>query len=54
MRTETDVRLVARLRGGQWVDIMCRLIYEVSWKSELRGESKWCWRLVRIEELADR
>jgi hypothetical protein len=54
MRAETEVRPVARKRGGQWVDVMCRLIYEVSWKPELSGESKWCWRLVRIEEPTDR
>jgi hypothetical protein len=45
------VRLVARLRGGRWVDVLCRVVYEVSWKPELATEPKWCWRLLQIEEL---
>jgi hypothetical protein len=51
MRTETDVRPIARLREGLWVNVLCRLVYEVNWMPELSGESKWCWRLVQIEEL---
>jgi len=52
MRTETEIRPVARLRGGRWADVLCCLVYEVSWMSELSGEYKWRWHLVRIEELA--
>jgi hypothetical protein len=51
MQIKTDVRLVARLRGGRWVDVLCRVVYEVSWKPELANEPKWCWRLLQIEEL---
>ena len=52
MRTETEIRPVARLRAGRWADVLCCLVYEVSWMAELSGEYKWRWRLVRIEELA--
>jgi hypothetical protein len=51
MRMEIDIRPVARLRAGHWVNVVCRLIYEVSWMPELAGEFKWRWRLVRIEEM---
>jgi hypothetical protein len=51
MQIKTDVRLVARLRGSGWADVLCRLVYEVNWRPELAGESKWCWRLLQIEEL---
>jgi hypothetical protein len=51
MRIETDVRPVVRLRAGRWVEVLCRLFYEVNWMPELSCEPKWCWRLVRIEEL---
>lgn len=51
MRMETEVRPVNRLRAGSWVEVLCRLVYEVSWMPELHGESKWRWRLVQIEEL---
>jgi hypothetical protein len=52
MRTEIDVRTVARLRAGCWIDVLCRLIYEVKWMPELSSEPKWRWKLVRIEELS--
>ena len=51
MRTETEVRILDRMRGGCRKSVLCRLVYEVSWMPELRDEPKWRWQLTRIEEL---